>query len=108
MDMSAAEVKRAASAQPQSPAPEPNGSEILVRSLQAENVKYVWGYPGGPKFLIAQVLNPPHEGAKRGTDGFSLEKITEVRDGHVCRGNQARRIGATANQRFRRRNDQRR
>src|SRR4029450_4918958 len=56
MDMSAAEVKRAASAQPQSPAPEPNGSEILVRSLQAENVKYVWGYPGGAVLYIYDAL----------------------------------------------------
>ena len=45
MDMSAAEVKRAASAQPHpSSSTEPNGSEILVRCLQAEGVKYVWGY----------------------------------------------------------------
>jgi acetolactate synthase-1/2/3 large subunit len=56
MDMSAAEVKRAASAQPQSPALEPNGSEILVRSLQAENVKYVWGYPGGAVLYIYDAL----------------------------------------------------
>ena len=43
MDMSAAEVKRAASAQPSSSshAAEPNGSEILVRCLQAEGVKYL-------------------------------------------------------------------
>ena len=23
------------------------GAEILVKALQAENVKYIWGYPGG-------------------------------------------------------------
>ena len=23
------------------------GAEILIKSLQAENVKYIWGYPGG-------------------------------------------------------------
>src|SRR5688572_2262126 len=41
MDMSAADIKRAASAQPQNPpSAEPNGSEILVRSLQAEGVKF--------------------------------------------------------------------
>ncbi len=58
MDMSAAEVKRAASAQPhpsQSQA-EPNGSEILVRSLQAEGVKFVWGYPGGAVLYIYDAL----------------------------------------------------
>ena len=61
MDMSAAEVKRAASAQPQSPSQatpnaEPNGSEILVRCLQAENVKYLWGYPGGAVLYIYDAL----------------------------------------------------
>ena len=59
MDMSAAEVKRAASAQPSSsntPAREPNGSEILVRCLQAEGVKYLWGYPGGAVLYIYDAL----------------------------------------------------
>jgi len=59
MDMSAAEVKRAASAQPSSPptpSREPNGSEILVRCLQAEGVKYLWGYPGGAVLYIYDAL----------------------------------------------------
>jgi acetolactate synthase-1/2/3 large subunit len=57
MDMSAAELKRAASAQPHPPeVPEPNGSEILVRSLQAEGVKYLWGYPGGAVLYIYDAL----------------------------------------------------
>jgi acetolactate synthase-1/2/3 large subunit len=56
MDMSAAEVKRAASAQPQSPPAELNGSEILVRCLQAEGVKYLWGYPGGAVLYIYDAL----------------------------------------------------
>ncbi|HZF79727.1 MAG TPA: acetolactate synthase 3 catalytic subunit [Rubrivivax sp.] len=59
MDMSAAEVKRAASAQPSSPqidAADPNGSEILVRCLQAEGVKYLWGYPGGAVLYIYDAL----------------------------------------------------
>src|SRR5437764_3999914 len=57
MDMSAAEVKRAASAQPHpSSSTEPNGSEILVRCLQAEGVKYVWGYPGGAVLYIYDAL----------------------------------------------------
>ena len=56
MDMSAAEVKRAASAQPQTPPPEPNGSEILVRCLQAEGVKFLWGYPGGAVLYIYDAL----------------------------------------------------
>jgi acetolactate synthase-1/2/3 large subunit len=57
MDMSAAEVKRAASAQPHpSQSSEPNGSEILVRCLQAEGVKYLWGYPGGAVLYIYDAL----------------------------------------------------
>ncbi|NRF68645.1 acetolactate synthase 3 catalytic subunit [Aquincola sp. S2] len=58
MDMSAAELKRAATAQPQSnsPSPELNGSEILVRCLQAENVKFMWGYPGGAVLYIYDAL----------------------------------------------------
>src|SRR5437762_3261132 len=57
MDMSAAEVKRATSAQPHpSQSSEPNGSEILVRCLQAEGVKYLWGYPGGAVLYIYDAL----------------------------------------------------
>jgi acetolactate synthase I/II/III large subunit len=56
MDMSAAEIKRAASAQPQTPTTDPNGSEILVRCLQAEGVKYLWGYPGGAVLYIYDAL----------------------------------------------------
>jgi acetolactate synthase I/II/III large subunit len=56
MDMSAAEVKRAASAHPQNPSAEPNGSEILVRCLQAEGVKFLWGYPGGAVLYIYDAL----------------------------------------------------
>ncbi|WIT11869.1 acetolactate synthase 3 catalytic subunit [Paucibacter sediminis] len=62
MDMSAADAKRAATpdgrAQPHNtpPSSEPNGSEILVRSLQAEGVKYLWGYPGGSVLYIYDAL----------------------------------------------------
>jgi acetolactate synthase I/II/III large subunit len=56
MDMSAAEVKRAASAQPSSPTSDPNGSEILVKCLQAEGVRYLWGYPGGAVLYIYDAL----------------------------------------------------
>ncbi len=61
MDMSAAEVKRAAMAQPSSSSSstsstDPNGSEILVRCLQAEGVKYLWGYPGGAVLYIYDAL----------------------------------------------------
>lgn len=61
MDMSAADIKRAASsgsAPPQtSPqGPELNGSEIMVRCLQAEGVKFMWGYPGGAVLYIYDAL----------------------------------------------------
>ena len=56
MDMSAAELKRAAQAQPNSASQDPNGSEILVRCLQAEAVKYLWGYPGGAVLYIYDAL----------------------------------------------------
>lgn len=58
MDMSAAELKRAASAQStsSSSSQEPNGSEILVKALQAESVKYLWGYPGGAVLYIYDAL----------------------------------------------------
>ncbi|HEY0954909.1 MAG TPA: acetolactate synthase 3 catalytic subunit [Roseateles sp.] len=60
MDMSAAELKRASQAQPQSsPSQTPtelNGSEILVRCLQAEGVRHLWGYPGGAVLYIYDAL----------------------------------------------------
>jgi acetolactate synthase I/II/III large subunit len=56
MDISPTELKRAASAQPQSPTAEPNGSEILVKCLQAEGVKFLWGYPGGAVLYIYDAL----------------------------------------------------
>ena len=56
MEMSAAEVKRAAMAQPPSSPALLNGSEILVRCLQAEGVKYLWGYPGGAVLYIYDAL----------------------------------------------------
>jgi acetolactate synthase I/II/III large subunit len=56
MEMPAAEVRRAAKAQPHSSPTELNGSEILVRCLQAEGVKYLWGYPGGAVLYIYDAL----------------------------------------------------
>jgi acetolactate synthase-1/2/3 large subunit len=58
MDMSAAELKRASQAQPHSSSStaELNGSEILVRCLQAEGVRHLWGYPGGAVLYIYDAL----------------------------------------------------
>jgi acetolactate synthase I/II/III large subunit len=82
MNTSAAEVKGAASAQPHSsPSPELNGSEILVRCLQAEGVKYLWGYPGGAVLYIydalykqdaiAHVLVRHEQAAVHAADGYA-------------------------------------
>jgi len=56
MEISSAEMKRNASAQPQTPPKELNGSEILVRCLQAEGVKHLWGYPGGAVLYIYDAI----------------------------------------------------
>jgi len=56
MDLSTAEVKRAVTAPPQDPLTDPNGAEILVRSLQAEGVQFIWGYPGGAVLYIYDAL----------------------------------------------------
>ena len=40
----------------QSTVPELRGAEILVKSLQAENVKFIWGYPGGAVLHIYDAL----------------------------------------------------
>ena len=47
MEISKAELSSAAAAA-SSPRPtELMGAEILVKSLQAEGVQHLWGYPGG-------------------------------------------------------------
>lgn len=56
MDISAAEVGCAAAVSTQPAVVDPNGSEILVRSLQAEGVKFLWGYPGGAVLYIYDAL----------------------------------------------------
>jgi acetolactate synthase I/II/III large subunit len=60
MDMSSTDIKRAASASPHNSPPatavEPNGSQILVRCLQAEGVEFIWGYPGGSVLYIYDAL----------------------------------------------------
>jgi len=57
MEISKAELQSAAVVNQQSHAAiEINGSEILVKALLAENVKYVWGYPGGAVLHIYDAL----------------------------------------------------
>ena len=53
MEISKADITSAASLAGQKPqamssaAQELRGAEVLVKALQSEGVKYVWGYPGG-------------------------------------------------------------
>ena len=47
MEISKAEMSSAAAASSSEQAQDLRGAEILVKALQAEGVKYVWGYPGG-------------------------------------------------------------
>ncbi|MEY2618233.1 MAG: hypothetical protein RL522_1235 [Pseudomonadota bacterium] len=54
MEISKAEIASAAAASGQSQ--ELRGAEILVKSLQAENVKFIWGYPGGAVLHIYDAL----------------------------------------------------
>ncbi|MFM6986925.1 MAG: acetolactate synthase 3 catalytic subunit [Hydrogenophaga sp.] len=57
MEISKAELASAAAAASQTPASEQlMGAEIMVRALQAEGVKYIWGYPGGSVLYIYDAL----------------------------------------------------
>ncbi len=47
MEINKAEIASAAAASASASHPELRGAEILVKALQEEGVKYVWGYPGG-------------------------------------------------------------
>ena len=57
MEISKAELAVAAAAQASANASQDlMGSEILVKSLQAENVQFIWGYPGGAVLYIYDAL----------------------------------------------------
>jgi acetolactate synthase-1/2/3 large subunit len=60
MEITKAEMAGAAAAANTSHAsndlPELMGAEIMVRALQAENVRYLWGYPGGAVLYIYDAL----------------------------------------------------
>jgi acetolactate synthase I/II/III large subunit len=55
MEINKAEMS-AAHPSSQSNAPELMGAEIMVRALQAEGVKQIWGYPGGAVLYIYDAL----------------------------------------------------
>jgi len=77
MDISSGDIKRAGTADANAgAAPEIlNGSDILVRCLQAENVKYMWGYPGGDALYkqdtIEHVLVRHEQAAVHAADGYA-------------------------------------
>lgn len=57
MEITKAEINSAAAAaHPPSDSKELMGSEILIKSLQAEGVQYIWGYPGGAVLYIYDAL----------------------------------------------------
>jgi acetolactate synthase-1/2/3 large subunit len=81
MEISKAEIKSAAAASGAGDPQELRGAEILVKALQAENVKYVWGYPGGAVLhiydafykqdTIQHVLVRHEQAAVHAADGYA-------------------------------------
>ena len=84
MEISKAEVALAsavAAASKSAGSPELRGAEILVKALQAENVKFVWGYPGGAVLhiydaffkqeTIQHVLVRHEQAAVHAADGYA-------------------------------------
>ena len=56
MEISKAEQANAAAAASQTATQDLMGAEILVKALQAEGVKHLWGYPGGAVLYIYDAL----------------------------------------------------
>ena len=84
MEISKAELASAAAAAANSKSsivPELRGAEILIKALQAENVQYVWGYPGGAVLhiydafykqdTIQHVLVRHEQAAVHAADGYA-------------------------------------
>ena len=85
MEITKAEIASAAaastSAQISSSVQDLRGAEILVKSLQAENVKFIWGYPGGAVLhiydafykqnTIEHVLVRHEQAAVHAADGYA-------------------------------------
>jgi len=82
MEISKAEIVSAAAASATHPSSqELRGAEILVKALQAESVKYVWGYPGGAVLhiydafykqdTIQHVLVRHEQAAVHAADGYA-------------------------------------
>jgi acetolactate synthase I/II/III large subunit len=81
MEISRAEITSAAAASAATRPLELRGAEILVKALQAEGVKYVWGYPGGAVLhiydafykqdTIQHVLVRHEQAAVHAADGYA-------------------------------------
>jgi acetolactate synthase I/II/III large subunit len=85
MEITKAEIASAAAAQnsltSSTAVPELRGAEVLVKSLQAENVKFIWGYPGGAVLhiydafykqdTIQHVLVRHEQAAVHAADGYA-------------------------------------
>lgn len=81
MEITSAEISSAVAASAQNPSQELRGAEILVKALQAENVKYIWGYPGGAVLhiydafykqdTIQHVLVRHEQAAVHAADGYA-------------------------------------
>lgn len=81
MEINKAELASAAAAAQGTAIPELRGGEILVKALQAENVKYIWGYPGGSVLhiydafykqdTIQHVLVRHEQAAVHAADGYA-------------------------------------
>jgi acetolactate synthase-1/2/3 large subunit len=80
MEINKAELASAAAASGAAPQ-ELRGAEILIKALQAENVKYIWGYPGGAVLhiydafykqdTIQHVLVRHEQAAVHAADGYA-------------------------------------
>ena len=82
MEINKAELASAAAATPSGTATQDlRGAEILVKALQAEGVKYIWGYPGGAVLhiydafykqdTIQHVLVRHEQAAVHAADGYA-------------------------------------
>ena len=81
MEITKAEIASAAAASASSNSQELRGAEIIIKALQAEGVKYVWGYPGGAVLhiydafykqdTIQHVLVRHEQAAVHAADGYA-------------------------------------
>ena len=81
MEITHAEISSAMAAPAQNTPQDLRGAEILVKALQAEGVKYIWGYPGGAVLhiydafykqdTIQHVLVRHEQAAVHAADGFA-------------------------------------